>query len=370
VRRPASLKDVQILGTGLWQGAPVHNRDLPSPVSGAKQVRDPYRGKADENGVVRIAGMELDGVRYARTIGAIGRAFDDPFRGTQRRRFFPADLKTSQAEADAGRAAIADAGLTSDDIDAVLVQSFLPDEVQPKNAALVCEALGIRNAIAWGVDTICNSVVSHLHAAAMLIASGQAEHVLSVVSAAYSRVSDPNVSATIQEADMAGAMVLSRAPGKQMDFSWRVDGRLHGAIRLAWDRPTGSTGQAWWQPTHEQLLIRFDPQLQQKVMAEIAVNARTVCDEALARAGMRLEDIDVVLSHQPMIWYREFLADTLGVRDGVVFDTFEEYACINSAGIATSLHHARKEGRIVDGTRALIFSPAAGYVFGAAAVRC
>lgn len=370
MKGPRSLSDVAVIGTGLWQGEPIENAALGPTANTPRQVRDPYRGKPDANGRVKIAGMELDASEYARTIAALGRAFDDPYRGSVRRRFFPRDLKVSEAEADAGRAALVDAGIGPEDVDAVLVQSFLPDEIQPKNAALVAEALGIRTAMAWGVDTICNSVVSHLHAAAALIVSGQADHVLSVVSAAYSRVADPGASSTVQEADMAGAMVLARRPGKRMDFSWRVDGRLHGAIRLAWDAETGAGARRWWEPAREKLLIRFDGELQQKVMGEIATNARTVCGEALARAELSMSDIDVVLSHQPMVWYREFLSDTLKLRDGVLFDTFEEYGCINSAGIATSLHHARKAGRLPEGARALFFSPAAGYVFGAAVVRC
>lgn len=368
MKRPATLRDVQVIGTGLWDGPPVENADVPS-LGAPKTTKDPFKGKPDELGVVRIAGMELDATRYARTIAAIGRAFDDPFRGTRRRRFFPPDLKSSDAEAAAGRAALIDAGITSDDVDAVLVQSFIPDEVQPKNAALVAEALGIRNAIAWGVDSVCNSVISQMHVGSALIASGQADHVLCVVSTAYSRVADHGLSATVQEGDMAGAFVLARRAGKRIDFGWRVDGRLHAAIKLAWDAPTDAAPRAWWQPSRERLLIRFTPELQQQVMGELTVHMKELSHEVLARAEMPLESVDVVLSHQPMSWYGELMADTLALRNDVVFLTFEEYANINSASMAASMHHARKAGRIQEGSNVLFFCPAAGYVFGAAAVR-
>jgi len=366
--RPATLRDVQVIGTGLWEGEPIHNTDVPS-LGAPKTTRDPFKGKPDEHGVVRIAGMAFDSSRYARTIAAIGRAFDDPFRGTKRRRFFPRSLRVSDAEAEAGRAALADAGVAAEDVDAVLVQSFVPDEIQPKNASLVAEALGIRRAFAWGVDSVCNSVLSQMNVGASLIVSGQAETVLCVVSTAYSRVADPGLSATVQEGDMAGAMVLARRPGKRMDFSWRTDGRLHAAIRLAWDVPTDAPARRWWEPSQEQLVIRFSPELQQQVMGELTVQMTALSHEALARGEMALDEVDVVLSHQPMSWYGELMADTLGLKDDVVFHTFEEYANINSASLAASLHHARKAGRIRDGSNVLFFCPAAGYVFGAAAVR-
>lgn len=364
-----ALHDVGILGTGLWEGEPIGNDAFPRAAVEARRAKDPYKGRRADDGSVRIAGMELTPENYPRTLAAIEKAFGDPFRGTVRRRHFPADLKVSDAEADAARAALEDASLSASDVDALLVQSFLPDELQPKNAALIAHALGIHDVMALGVDTICNSVISQLHVGASLIAAGQAERVLCVVSCAYSRVSDPGASSSIQEADMAGAFVLGRRPGGRVDLSWRADGELHGAIKLAWDAPTGGAARRWWEPSDQRLLIRFDPELQMRVMGEIADNARVVCHEALARAEMTIDEVDVLLSHQPMAWYGAFLSDVLGVRDGVYFDAFEEYACINSAGIAASIHEARRAGRLEPGTRALIFSPAAGYVFGAAAVR-
>lgn len=361
-----TLRDVGVLGTGLWEGEPIGN---PPAELAPAEAKDPYRGQRADDGSVRIAGMTLDPASYPRTLAAIEQAFGDPHRGTVRRRRFPAGLRVSEAETDAARAALSDAGIASDAVDALLVQSFLPDEIQPKNAALIAHGLGISNAMVFGVDTICNSVISQLHVGASLIASGQAETVLCVVSCAYSRVSDPSASSSVQEADMAGAFVLGRRPGASMSFSWRADGRLHAAIKLAWDRPTGGDRRRWWEAPDERLLIRFDPALQQQVMGEIAENARVVSHEALGRAEMDVADLGVFLSHQPMAWYGAFISDVLSLADGVYFDAFEEYACINSAGIAASMHEARRAGRLEPGTRALIFSPAAGYVFGACAMQ-
>ena len=58
-------------------------------------------------------------------------------------------------------------------------------------------------------------------------------------------------------------------------------------------------------------------------MAEIAENARVVCDEALERAKWTWQEVDILIPHQPMSWFSTFLADVLRLPDGVVFDTFE-----------------------------------------------
>ncbi len=140
------IRDIGILGMGLWEGEVVTNDHYGDRYLKGAPIKDPYRGRRSEDGTVRIAGMEFTKEKHPRVLAALERSFQDPYRGTQRRRYFPRDLKVSDAETEAARNAIADAGLTPDDIDAVLVQSFLPDELQPKNAALIAHNLGIRRA--------------------------------------------------------------------------------------------------------------------------------------------------------------------------------------------------------------------------------
>jgi 3-oxoacyl-[acyl-carrier-protein] synthase-3 len=193
--------------------------------------------------------------------------------------------------------------------------------------------------------------------------------VLCVQSVAYSRVSDLGASSSIQEGDMASAFVLGPSPGTQMTSVWQTDGSLHAAIKLHWATPASARPRRWWERSQESLLIGFDAKLQEEVMGEIAQHARTVSDEALRRADMRREDIDVFISHQPMSWFRSFMEDVLELPDGTAFDSFEEYANVNSASLPSSVYEARRSGRIREGSNVLLFCPAAGYTYGAMAVR-
>jgi 3-oxoacyl-[acyl-carrier-protein] synthase III len=360
-------KDIGIIGMGLWEGEPVTNDHFGVEVGGA-QVKDPYKGRRSDDGAVRVAGLELTPDRHPRTLAALAHAFEDPYRGTRRRRYFPRDLKVSDAETEAAQAALRDAGLAPSDVDAVLVQSFLPDELHPKNAALVCHKLGIERAFAWEVDTICNSSITQLISGSSLIMSGMARHVLCLQSVAYSRVTDPSASSTVQEGDMASAFVLGPSPGTRMSFGWRTQGRLHAAIKLAWGPRPSPRPRQWWEGASEGLFIGFDPALQAELMSQIAENAPVVCQEALGRAEMRVEDVDVFITHQATYWQSSFMEDVIGVRPGVGFETFEEYANINSAGIPTSVAHARRQGKIARGRKVLLFGPAAGYTYAAAAI--
>jgi 3-oxoacyl-[acyl-carrier-protein] synthase-3 len=362
------LHGIGVLGLGLWDGPIVTNDAFPEVMRSAVPI-DPYKGKRGDDGVIHIAGLELRPDTHPRTIAALKRGFNDPFRGSVRRRILPPDLPMSHAEADAGRAALAHAGMDASDIDIVLVQSFLPDQLQPRNAALVANHLGITQAAAWEVDSICNSSVSQLHVAASLVAAGQARHVLCTQSVAYSRVRDPGVSASFQEGDLASAFVVGPSPDSEITFAWETDGSLHDAIRLAWDAPTGSSPRRYWEQAPERLVIRWQDDLQQKVMGEVGQHAKKVCDQALGRAGVRLEEIDVFVTHHPMNWFVAFMEDTLGLKDGISVSTFEDYASVNSACVPASLQRAVLDGRVERGSRVLVFCPGAGYTFGAAVLR-
>src|SRR5688572_17398611 len=363
------VRDIGIVGVGLWQGEVISNQRFSAARMLDAPVKDPYRGCRSDDGTVRIAGLTLTPGRHRRTIAAIEQSFVDPFRGTRKRRFFPDEMNVSDAETEAAKQAIADAGLTAADIDAVLSHSFLADEVQPKNAGIIAHNLGITRAPAWEVDSVCNSSLSQMTVGSSLIMSGFAKNVLCTQSVAFSRVSDPGVSSSIQEGDMASAFIIGRSPGTRMTSIWHTDGSLHGAIKLHWTSSARARPRRWWERSQESFLIGFDPALQEQVMGNIAQQARSVSDAALLAAEMRSDELDIFISHQPMSWFRAFMEDTLELPDGKAFDTFEEYANINSASVPASIFEARRSGRIGPGKKVLVFCPAAGYTFGALAIQ-
>lgn len=84
---------------------------------------------------------------------------------------------------------------------------------------------------------------------------------------------------------------------------------------------------------------------------------------------MKRDELDVFITHQATYWQSSFIEDTLGLEQGVGFETFGEYANINSAGIPASIAHARRRGKIAAGSKVLLFGPAAGYTYAAAAIQ-
>lgn len=87
----------------------------------------------------------------------------------------------------AARGAIADAGLSPDDIDLVLNASGTPMQAIPDGGALIAAELGLTRSFAFSVHATCISFLVALQQAGFLLAAGTAEHILIVSTEGGSR---------------------------------------------------------------------------------------------------------------------------------------------------------------------------------------
>ncbi len=135
--------------------------------------------------------------------------------GIERRHFAAEGETTSDMGAAAGRAAIADAGLTAEDIDAIIVATSTADLTFPSAATMVQAKLGISKGFAFDVQAVCAGFVFAMSNANAMIVSGQARRVLVIGAETFSRILDFTDRATcVLFGDGAGAVVLEAGEGK------------------------------------------------------------------------------------------------------------------------------------------------------------
>ncbi|NHX28168.1 3-oxoacyl-ACP synthase, partial [Escherichia coli] len=110
--------------------------------------------------------------------------------GIQRRHFAAEGERTADLAANAARAALTDAGLQPDDIDAIVVATSTPDLTFPSCATMVQEELGMTRGFAYDVQAVCAGFVFALTNANGLILSGQAKRVMVIGAETFSRLMD------------------------------------------------------------------------------------------------------------------------------------------------------------------------------------
>jgi 3-oxoacyl-[acyl-carrier-protein] synthase-3 len=257
-----------------------------------------------------------------------------------------------QLAAQAGRAALEQAGVEPRELDLVLVATSTADEITPNAAPLVAGLIGADGAGALDVGAACTGWVSALAMACGQIESGRARHTLVVGADILSRfldVSDRDTAPLF--ADGAGAAVVSATDSPT--------GRV-GPIMLHSD-PSGSHLIRLDRGDH----IRMEGQ---KSFRAAVASMTQVTAEALAACNCRLEDIDLFVYHQANSRIIRAVGERLDLPVDRVVDYVGRFANASTATLPIALSVAQSEGRLAPGHRVLLAAFGGGLTWGGTVV--
>lgn len=269
--------------------------------------------------------------------------------GIRERRRAAADERISDYASRAGALALQAADVDPADLDLVIVATMTPDELTPNTAPLVAHALGAGRAGAFDVGAACTAFIAGLALGAGQIESRRAERVLLVGADFITRITDyeDRRSAPLF-ADAAGAMVLGRANGGP------------GAVGPVVLGADGSHAQTIFA-THAERKLRLDgPEVYRNAVARMGA----VTLEAVARAGVSLEEIDLFVYHQANARITRALAERLELAPERVVDCIETLGNSSAATVPVALDVACREGRLRPGSRVLLSAFGAGFTWG------
>jgi 3-oxoacyl-[acyl-carrier-protein] synthase III len=272
--------------------------------------------------------------------------------GIRERRHLNGSRTLTELAVDACNAALADAGRDAAEVDHVIVSTLTPDRLMPGLAPGLADAIGANGAGAVDVNAACSGFLYALDQAAALVESGRAEVVVVCGAEALSRITDRNDRGTaILFADGAAAVVVAGGDLALgcMPFVLRSD-CVHGDLLYA---------------ESEERLLRMEGQEVYRHAVERMAEASA---EALARAGMGVDEIDLFVAHQANARIIEAAARRLGVPAEKVFINVDLVANTSSASIPLALHQAEREGRLKPGDTLALAAFGAGFVWGAGIV--
>lgn len=286
----------------------------------------------------------------------------DPFRGAVERRVLGPGESALSIELRAAQDALSAAGVAKEEIDLVIVASFLPDQVGVGNAPRVAEALGMRCA-AWSLETACSGSLVGFQTASGLVQSGQYEKVLVVASCTYSRFVDERDTLSWFLGDGAGAFVVGKV---ENGYGFLGGKSIHSAdtcgtfsYELAIDEVTG-------KPEIEMVASSKTG----RVLAETATHyVRECCLGAAEAANVSLSEIDFFVFHTPMPWFAPFAARALEIDPGKTVCTNRFYGNTGPALMPANLHYAASNRRIKKGDLVLLQSIGSASSAAAAVVR-
>ncbi len=270
----------------------------------------------------------------------------------QRYRAAP-DALLSDLGAEAAQGALDRAGIAATDVDLLLMATMTPDALTPHVSPVIAHTIGADRAGTSDVSGACSAFLNALTLASGYIEAGRAKTVVVVGGDFMSRVldHDDKVTAGIF-GDGVGAVVVQAidGPSRVGPTVMGSDGGEGDAISTP--RPAG--------PVHMEGQRTF-----RRAVECLTSSAR----EAVERAGMHMDDIDLFVPHQANGRITRAVGDELGLPADRVVDCIDTYGNTTGGTLPIALAHAVDDGRLRPGATVLLAAFGAGLAWGAMVVQ-
>ncbi|AUC55312.1 3-oxoacyl-ACP synthase [Sagittula sp. P11] len=283
--------------------------------------------------------------------------------GIERRHIAAPGQTTSDLATRAARVALTDAGITADDIDAIVLATSTADLTFPSAATMVQAELGMTKGFAFDVQAVCAGFIYALANANALITSGQAERVLVIGAETFSRIMDwTDRSTCVLFGDGAGALILEAREGEGTNADRGIlscdlnsDGRFRDILYVDGGVATNSTGH----------LRMAGKEVFRHAVEKLASTANTAMD----KIGMASSEVDWVVPHQANIRIISGTAKKLGLPMERVVVTVQDHGNTSAASIPLALSVGRARGQIAEGDVVVTEAIGGGLAWGAVVLR-
>ena len=283
--------------------------------------------------------------------------------GIERRHFAAPGQGTSDLGARAANAALENAGIEANDIDAIIVATSTADLTFPSAATMIQDAIGNHSGFAFDVQAVCAGFAFAMSTANAMIVSGQAKRALVIGAETFSRLMDwTDRSTCVLFGDGAGALVLEGQDGDGtaddrgiLATDLNSDGRYRDLLYVDGGVSTQNTG----------VLKMEGKEVFRHAVEKLAGTAH----RSLEKIGLGPDDVDWVVPHQANIRIIQSTAKKLGIEMDRVVVTVQDHGNTSAASIPLALSVGAQNGQIKRGDLIVTEAIGGGLAWGSAVVR-
>ncbi|MGW2252025.1 beta-ketoacyl-ACP synthase III [Kitasatospora sp. NPDC001660] len=295
--------------------------------------------------------------------------------GIAERRWAGPEETVAEMSVQAAGKAIAQAGITPDQIGGVIVATVSHLKQTPAIATEIAERLGCGTAPAFDISAACAGFGYGLGLADGMIRGGSAEYVLVIGVERLSDLTDQSDRSTaFIFGDGAGAAIVgpSDTPGIGK-LIWGSDGSQKDVISQtqAWDTAFAKPGAVNGPGEHPERGVTW-PALRmegQTVFRWAVWEMAKVAQQALDAAGITADQLGAFIPHQANMRITDAMIKALKLPDSVpVARDITETGNTSAASIPLAMERMLESGEAQSGDLALIIGFGAGLVYAAAVV--
>lgn len=281
--------------------------------------------------------------------------------GIRERRIAAPGTCSSDLGAAAATAALADAGLRPEQVQAIIVTTTSPDMICPSTACMVQAKIGAVNAACFDVMAACSGFVYALTTAHGLVAAQTFDHVLVIGTEVLSALVDwTDRSTCVLFGDAAGAAVVGPSKrGRILASYLGSDGTCHDVLEV----PAGGSRMPASRDTVEQRL-HFLKMKGSEVFKCAVRKMEDATARALKKCGRTYADVDVLIPHQANTRIIQAMSERTGLDPAKVFVNVDRYGNTSAASVIVALCEAVQQGRVKPGDCVALVAFGSGFTWG------
>jgi len=289
--------------------------------------------------------------------------------GILERRVVSEKESTATLATAAAREALAEAGLTPNDLDLIIVATITPEYTFPSTACCVQRDLGARPMTAFDLTAACSGFIYALITGAFMIQGGPYRRALIIGAETMSRITDYEDRATcVLFGDGAGAAIIEATPDASGPAI--LHHQLHADATTALILCVPASGSRH-PPSHMTVNERLHYiKMQGREVYKLAVKRNfEVVDTVLRETGLKSDEIKMIIPHQSNLRIIESARERIGVPKEKMFINIDRFGNTSAASVPMGLHECRRNGLVNGGDLVLLIAFGAGFTWASALLR-
>ena len=282
--------------------------------------------------------------------------------GCESRHWSQPEELCSDIAAKAGKAALENAGISPDEVDALIFASVSHDFVEPATSNVVADKLGVKNAFCFDIKNACNAFLSAVDISDSFIKTGKIKTALVVSGEALTKWTKFNYTEKeelVQRAPVAlsvgdggGAFVLQASEEENSGIVTSVFRTVPGL----WNNNVIWGGGVAFPGDPEKMYI---PGTTKAIIDQI-MGMTDYIPQILKKSGWTLEDIDYVVPTQVAKWIVKHIRESLGLDEDKIIQIVKTTGNMGASNVPVAADFALKDGRLKKGSKILMIGGAVG----------
>ena len=268
--------------------------------------------------------------------------------GIRERRIASEKETTATLAFEAAARALKRADLHPSQVELIIVATSTPEYIFPSTACRVQDYLGATKAGAFDLSAACSGFVYGLSMASQAIQTESVRNAIVIGAETMSRVLDWDDRGTcILFGDGAGAVVLkgSSVPGGVLASTLRSDGSGGDLLSLpaVYHNPVPVLGPEYLHNGHKKNTVEMNGRQVFRFATQVIA---TSIEETIAKAGLKIDEIDLIVPHQANTRIIETAAKRLKIPQERFFMNVDAVGNTSAASIPIALCDAVHDGRL------------------------